>query len=73
MSTSKASNRSFSDMNRKHRDSCMLILRDMLSEIFEATGPRLYINVHEYTKDPLIKYSATRDVKDTLLWDMDII
>ena len=73
MLTSTASNLSFFDMSRKHRDECALILPDLLSAIFEGTGPRLYINVHENTKDPLIKYSATRDVKDTLLWDMDII
>lgn len=72
MPTSKASNPSFSEMNRKHRDECALILPDMLSAIFEGTGPRLYITIHENTKGPLLTYSVTRDVKDTLLWDMDI-
>lgn len=73
MSTSTASNLSFSDMNRKHRNKCAQILPDMLSAIAQGTEPRLYIDVHEQTKGSLIKYSATRDVKDTLLWDMDII
>ena len=73
MLTSTASNLSFSDMSRAHRDDCAQILPDMLSAIAQGTGPRLFINVHEHTKGPLIKYSATRDVKDTLLWDMDII
>lgn len=75
MSTSTASNLSFSDMNimnRKHRNKCAQILPDMLSAIAQGTEPRLYIDVHEQTKGSLLKYSVTRDVLDTLLWDMDI-